>query len=635
MNTTAPNARKLLKLAQNAMAKHKGMEAVQLLNQLLALNPTHTEALHTMGFIMHSTGNHQHACDFYRRAINSDYKHIKSYLMLSSVLAAQNKPEDAMAIAKQAVQVAPHDPDTHAELMSLLMRFNASHVVPEYVEKLLPEFPNNLDLHQFYCLALKINNQHEKADAAYREFTGRLRVPASFRIIYETHLPRLYMSVEEIEAVRANFQASIERFIKERPQVNLTLLTNPLFQLAFHNRDNKELTQLYCRMLRAIAPELNFVAPHCKATPVRADGMIRIGFVSSFLHHHSVGSCYRGVLLHLAKQPEFKVTFFNVSNIMDDKTQEILAAGVPMITLPKNIKAAQKVIADEKLDIIIYPEIGMDATTYYLAMMRLAPYQACFQGHPETTGIDTVDYVISSRSYEPPHAEENYSERLLCNAGVDTIFTRPKPPERWMTREELGLPTDKTLYVCPMSIQKFHPDFDRLLADILAQDATATLVLFNDFQQQAASDLMQQRLLTQCAPTRVIFLPWLPMEQLFSVMKTADAMLDTIYFGGGTTAQYAFGLGVPIVTMPGNYARGRVVYAYYSIMGIENAPIAADTQEYVRLALKLAHDKPYADALREEIPAKNHALFETEPYAPRAAQLMKDIVAQHLDSYRR
>jgi predicted O-linked N-acetylglucosamine transferase (SPINDLY family) len=114
-------------------------------------------------------------------------------------------------------------------------------------------------------------------------------------------------------------------------------------------------------------------------------------------------------------------------------------------------------------------------------------------------------------------------------------------------------------------------------------------------------------------------------------------VLDTIYFGGGTTAQYAFGLGIPIVTMPGRYARGRMVYGYYSVMGITaaEAPIASDVHEYVTLAVKLANDKEYARALSEKITSQNYKLFEGDPYIDKVAPLMHDIMNQNLDAYRR
>jgi protein O-GlcNAc transferase len=637
MNYVAPSTRKLIKLARTALEKKRIQEAVNLLREVLALNPSQTEALHLMGWILHSAGNYPEAVQFYERAILSDSTHLDSYHMLCAVFQMQNRGDEAIQMAHRATQAVPDSDSAHGTMVTQLMHFNQVHVVPAYIEQILPRFPTSSLLLKFYAFALKVNDRVEEAEIIYKKLLRDGAVPAHFRFLYECYLPRINRSVEEIDSVRATFQASLERFLKQKPRISLDILIyQPLFQLAYHNRDNKVLTQLYAKTLRAVAPELNYTAAHCHAKLVKpAQQPIRIGFVSRHMHNHSVGNCYRGVMLHLAAQPDFEVTFFNLANVMDGGIQQIIDANIPIISLPKALDAAQKGIASYHLDILIYPDIGMDATTHYLAMGRLAPYQCCFQGHPETTGIDTIDYVISSRSYEPPHADENYTERLLCTDGIDTIFNRPTPPERWLTREELGLPVDKKLYICPMAIQKFHPDFDGILADILARDSNAVVVLFSDFQERTTSEILKARILTQCAAERVIFMPWVPVDVLFSVMKISDALLDTVYFGGGTTIQFAFAFGVPVVTMPGRYARGRVVHSYYSLMGITDAPMAHDTTEYARIAVRLANDTAYHKALSDAILAKNDTMFAQESYAPHIAQMMKDILDQNLDSYRR
>lgn len=637
MQHVAPSTRKLMKVALNALNKDKAQEALDLFMQVLTLNPDHAEALYYVGFILHGVGNYAQASDYYQRAMHADPMYLHSYLMMCKVLEAQNRGQEAIQVVQHALQLMPQEAQAHCQLVSSLLRFNNAHLVPAYLESIFPQFPDHVELRQFYCIALKANNRFEEADAAYETLTALHRVPATFRIIYETMLPRLYQSSAHIDTVRDSFAKSIATFTAEKPQIDIGMLSNcPLFELAYHNRDNKEMLVSYTRMLRLIAPSLTYVAPHCKASLAKGNGPIRIGFVSAHMHHHSVGNSYRTLMLHLAAQPEFLVTFFNLSNVMDEKIQTLVDAALPIVSLPKNIVAAQKKIGSYELDILIYPDIGMDAMTHYMAMARLAPHQVCLGGHPETTGIDTIDYMIGSRSYEPPHAADNYTERLLCVDGVNTISTRTPEPERWLTLEELGLPTDKKLYVCPMAIQKFHPDYDAVLAQILARDPEAVLVLFMDFQRESATEMMQARLFKTCDRTRIIFMPWLKLEALFSVLKVADAVLDTIYFGGGTTVQFAFSFGIPIVSMPGDYARGRCVYSYYEVMQMEmDAPLAEDIEGFVTLAVKLANDTAYAASIREKILERNHLMFGGRPYGPLAVQLMHDIVAQNLSAYDR
>ena len=635
MQQDSPSIQKLAQQADAAKEKGRLQEALQLYQQVLTLNPHHAGALFHLGHILHSSGDYASADLLYNRAIQEDPQHFQSYALLCEVYESQNLMEQAIKTAEMAAKQMPHIPQAYCLVASKLMAYNI-HLVPAYLENILPQFPENIELRQFYCFALKANNRFEEADAIYQQIIATKRVPASFRIIYETMLPRLNISNEQIDAMRTAFANSVAHFIEEKPRIQIETLSNhPLFALAYHNRDNKEMLKSYTQMLRLIAPELNYVAPHCKAPQVQQDRPIRIGFISKHMHDHPVGKCYRNSMIELSKQADFSVTFFNLQNINDSKIKEIADAGIPIISVPKHISSAQETIANHKLDILIYPDIGMDATTHYMAMARLAPYQVCLGGHPETTGIDTVDYVLAARTYEPENAQENYTERLLCIDGVSTIFRRPTKPERWLTRRDLGLPEDHKLYMCPMAIQKFHPDFDAILAGILERDPQGILVLFSDFQEANTTVALKNRILQRCDPSRVIFLPWLNLEAFQSILKLVDAVLDTIYFGGGTTSQYAFDLGVPIVTMPGRYARGRVVNSYYEIMEIEQKPVAKTREEYVSLAYKLANDKEYYASLNAQILERSERLFEIKPHLSVLVQLMRDIYHQKLDSYRR
>ena len=48
------------------------------------------------------------------------------------------------------------------------------------------------------------------------------------------------------------------------------------------------------------------------------------------------------------------------------------------------------------------------------------------------------------------------------------------------SRAAFGLPEDRTVYICPQSLFKFHPDFDATLAGILRLDGNGTIALLED-----------------------------------------------------------------------------------------------------------------------------------------------------------
>ena len=117
-----------------------------------------------------------------------------------------------------------------------------------------------------------------------------------------------------------------------------------------------------------------------------------------------------------------------------------------MLTVPHDLTTAQNAISELGLDILIYADIGMDPFSYYLSFSRLAPIQCVFWGHPVTSGVDTLDFYISSDIAEPCAAQEHYTERLVRLGGVQTCYHRPKLASSF-SRQKVGLPKIK-LYIC-------------------------------------------------------------------------------------------------------------------------------------------------------------------------------------------
>ena len=189
------------------------------------------------------------------------------------------------------------------------------------------------------------------------------------------------------------------------------------------------------------------------------------------------------------------------------------------------------------LDVLVYPELGMDPVSYFLAFSRIAPVQVAWWGHPDTTGIPTIDYFVSS-DIEVPGAEAHYSEQLFKLRGLGTHFTRPAAPEysadaaaaRLRARlrchgadavlsaaEESSLaggavggagahslsggatpqlqPIQPRVYLCVQSLFKLLPRFDRAITAILRRDPHALVVLVQP-QKRAAPmlKLVRERL---------------------------------------------------------------------------------------------------------------------------------------------
>ena len=249
----------------------------------------------------------------------------------------------------------------------------------------------------------------------------------------------------------------------------------------------------------------------------------------------------------------------------------LVAAADRVVELPVELAGARRLIAAERLDALYYADIGMSALTYFLAFARLAPLQCLTWGHPDTTGIPNLDRFLSCDAMEPEGAERHYSETLVRLPGPTIHYARPALPARLKPRSAFGLPDDAHLYVCPQSLFKIHPDFDRALVELLRRDRQGLVVLLSG-RDRNLDDLLRRRL-ARVGPEvvgRIRFLRQMPLPDFLSLVTVSDVMLDPLHYSGGNTSLEAFALGTPIVTWPGEFMRGRHTHGFYKLMDLDD-----------------------------------------------------------------
>jgi predicted O-linked N-acetylglucosamine transferase (SPINDLY family) len=264
----------------------------------------------------------------------------------------------------------------------------------------------------------------------------------------------------------------------------------------------------------------------------------------------------------------------------------------------------------------------MDALTYTLAFSRMAPVQCTTWGHPVTTGSPTMDYFVSSELLELPEADGHYTEKLIRLPTLGTYYYRPKITGPAKTRRDFGLDSKRPIYLCPQTLFKFHPEYDAVLAGILARDPDGELVLMEGRSANWTSLLKQRfaRTMPNVA-NRIRWLPALPNQDFLQLLALANVVLDPIHFGGGNTSYEALAVGTPVVTLPGYYLRSRITRALYGKMGLlasptganssAKLPMIADSSEgYIAAAIAIATDDACGADPRNAIAANSDKLFE-------------------------
>jgi CRISPR-associated protein Csy1 len=241
----------------------------------------------------------------------------------------------------------------------------------------------------------------------------------------------------------------------------------------------------------------------------------------------------------------------------------------------------------------------------------LAKLQCVSSGIPITTGISTIDYYLSCRSFEPEQAQQNYSEKLVSLPNPPWQVEVPALSTPLLNRADLGLPPDKTLYLFPHTLFRLDPDLDPIVAALLSADPQAVLVLLRYRETRLHEDLQKRlgKILSATDLERICFLPWLPQPQFLQLLNLADLALDGLYLGGGLVSYQCFAQGLPIIHLPTDQLRCRVAAGLYNMAGLSEW-IAQDKADYLHKALQLGQDPALRSQLKSQIRAARPLIFE-------------------------
>jgi protein O-GlcNAc transferase len=527
-------------------------------------------------------------------------------------LAKQGKLRESLTALEEAINIAPEASDLRLAAGKVALQLGLMTTSLRHCEETVCLDPSSFEAVDMARQISVGGGLYERA-MHYSELAYRLAPSEDLRITRRFPLPAISASSEAIRAARQQYEAALDEALASRwqPANPYNALQLPYFFLAYHGENDRELQIKAARVCLQVAPSLAMTAPHCQA-PARRPGKIRVGFISRYLASHSIGKTTRGLIEQLSRE-RFEVYALRITPSADDATTQLIrAAADHTVTLDKEIRRAREQIAALELDVLFYQDIGMEPTSWFLAFARLAPVQCVSFGHPNTTGIPNMDYFISNDLYETPESATHYSERLFLLHDLPTLayYYKPAVPASPPDRSAFGLSDDSTVYLCPQTLFKLHPDFDHALRGILTRDPKGVVALIRGPFDEWTQLLKQrfQRTMPEVAD-RVVFLGHQPPGAFMELLAAGDVTLDPIHFNGMNSSLESLAVGTPIVTLPTRLQRGRHTQAMYQRMNILDC-VAKDPDDYIRIAVRLGTDRTYAREIRQRILERNHVLFE-------------------------
>ena len=546
-------------------------EAIRLYKAALSIDPYYAPAINNLGLIAKRQGDLVTAEQLVKKARDLDQSFAPYHMNLSGIYKDLGQLDQALASTLKSLELKPDNPTALMNLGSIYQ-----------------------DLGQL-----------DQALATYRR--ANVLKPNCILLAAATNLffSDLHKDNSEIDKERSAYVEGIKELEKNATRFERSdkCIPTNMFWIAYHNReDDKDILERLGRSLQPLQSQKKIEKIISKKEDLSIEGTISLGICSDFLKSHTIGKLYSEIVKAL-KSKGFRLTIFRGPGVKTDAlSQEIDEYTNASIRLPESLKEACSIVSKAELDILFYPDIGMSPYTYTLAMNRLAPVQVTSWGHPNTTGLNTMDYFLSSSLIEPKDAQSKYTERLIQLTKLPCIYPALQFKKEKGLKSKFKLPLDQVLIGIPQSLFKFHPDYDEVLERIISKLPEAKYVLI-----EGTNKPMTQRLKSRWAATapktlaNSIFLPRMTQQDYLCLLETVDILLDPIYFGSGNTFYEAMAIGTPLVTMPGAYMRGRIVAGGYKQMTLDNAPIANDIDDYIEITIRLAEDADLRRSLKQQI----------------------------------
>lgn len=592
-------------LAQGVLA-----EAKQAFVNAVGLDPRYADAIANLGLVHSKLGNMDDAARLYRQALRIQPRHVDALFNLANLLSDQGKTTEAIGLYQKALEVQNARGDILNNLGRALLDNGQADQATACFRRALAVDPRCGEAAFNAGKAYAQQENIQEAEQAF-ETASRLRPTKSLWRHQRLGLcPTVFQSVAELDDYRAELDRRLDEAMQTPLRIDIDELAwdgfVPSFNLAHHGRSNRRLLEKFAALF---TPHIPAVLPsrHLRGSSL-TNGKKRVGFVVTAPHVGSFLRMQAGIVEHLDPNR------FDVAVLCADSGMAKLRAGihrhdVTWVPFSRRFSEAVKTIAEAACDVLYFHKVSSDPFGYLLPFARLAPVQCTAWTTHFTSGVPEVDFYLSSSFLEAPEADKEYTEQLVRFDASPCFEKRPGPIAP-SSRADFGLPAQGSLYLCPQRLAKFHPSQDGLFCRILDEDSTATLVMLAGNNKAVLNHLLVRlRKTLGKAADRIVVLPPQSSIRLRQLMSVCDALLDIHHYSASLMAYDAFAVGLPIVTLPGQFKVERYTLGFYGEMGIHDL-LAASPEEYMRLAIRLGKDVDFRQYIQKRIRSVSHQLFE-------------------------
>jgi tetratricopeptide (TPR) repeat protein len=411
----------LFATAQGHLREGRLEEAERVLGRILRQAPDHPHALYALGLLRHRQGRSGEAVALLERAMPALDRDPVACFNMATVLLEQGRADEAADALRRALALRPGYDDAELQLGVACVRGGrpdaaiaafeavlartpghlvalmnlagvlASHRPGEavaYAERAVAAAPQARKVPALNLLAkaLAMSGREDEAVAAYDE--ALKLAPDDLRARFGTAvtLPRVYAEQAGIDRWRARYTrelADFDAWLKLETKAEIeaaaeSVFTLGNFPLPQQGRDDRAVQEVYGRLLHRVAAARypDYARP---LTLTARDGRPRVGFVSAFFRAHSIAKTH-GAWARRLDRESFEVFAVHTGTEADEVSEGFRRDCEHFVHHPRADAALLRLLEGLDLDVLVYPDLGMEPAMLLPAALRLAPVQCQRRG---------------------------------------------------------------------------------------------------------------------------------------------------------------------------------------------------------------------------------------------------------------
>lgn len=559
--------------------------------ELLEQTPDEPDLLYQMAMVLLDQHNYSDAEGYLRRLVRLQPDSKVGKLLLGVACVELGFYQEAIDTLSSILSVSPDPAALHHQIGRCFAALHRYAEAFAAYQQALNYTPDHVDVLCSLGLLFTDINQVTKARDCFLQALGVK--PDDLGII--SNLGRIYKRIGQADLALEWF----ERGVQLQPD-HPDAVSNYLNSLNYIEGISPAFVAARYKQYapQAFAPRATWQRPK----PQRHDLPIRIGYISADLYSHSVAFFIEPILLHHDRK-RFEIFCYANQTANDETTERLrqLTDGWRVIHGISDLQVAQQ-IAEDRIDILV--DLAGHTAGHRLGVCayRPAPLQISWIGHPNTTGLQQIEYYLTDGQCDPPGMTDHlYSEAIYRLPRVFSCYLPPVefPPVASTPFEN----ANRITLGCFNTIAKVSQQLIIWWSEILKRIENAVLYLKGPplWDSLAKEEILKRFAAQGISPERLIIHgeTTTRYDHLASY-ASVDIALDTFPYHGTTTTCEALWMGVPVVSLAGTTHVSRVGASFLRAVGLDDL-VKESPEAYIDAVVQLAADRQRLRHLRKNL----------------------------------